>query len=86
MSEIVYEQCKFMFAPGVQCEKVEGHADPYYPYIDYGQTGWYSTILSQGSDHTLSAPAAELPPRKEWTGNERKDTVGRFSELWRFNN
>jgi hypothetical protein len=69
------EQCAFEFAPGVRCQMVAGHDAPYYRYLDYGQTGWYSDTLSQGSSHQVTATAPEVPPREEWTGAERRDTV-----------
>lgn len=68
-------QCRFEFAPGVRCQMAAGHDEPYYPYLDYGQSGWYSDILSRGSGHVVHADPAPLPPREEWTGAERKDTV-----------
>lgn len=68
-------QCGFHFAPDVRCQMVDGHDQPYYPYLDYGQSGWYSDILSRGTPHQVIAPAPALPPREQWTGNERKDSV-----------
>jgi len=67
-------QCEFLFAPGVQCQMEAGHEEPYYPYLDYGQTGWYSDILSRGTEHQVHADPPKLPPRDEWTGKERKDS------------
>jgi hypothetical protein len=69
------EQCTFEFAPGVSCQMVAGHEEPYYPYLDYGQTGWYSDILSAGSAHQVVSEAPTVPPRDEWTGRERKGLV-----------
>lgn len=69
------EQCSFEFAPGVRCQMVAGHDEPYYHYHDRGQTGFYSDTLSRGSDHQVHAPASEVPPREQWTGNERRDSV-----------
>ena len=66
------KRCTYEFAPGVRCERDEGHDEPYYPYLDRGQWGEYSDILSRGTDHIATAPAPELPPRAEWTGLERK--------------
>lgn len=66
-------QCKFLIGPGVRCQMVDGHDKPYYPYLDYGQTGEYSDILRQGSNHKVEYPAPKLPPREEWTGDEQKD-------------
>lgn len=68
-------QCAYEFAPGVRCQVQAGHDEPYYPYLDRGQWGEYSSILSAGSPHLASAPAPPLPPREQWTGHERKDTV-----------
>lgn len=68
-------RCEFIFAPGLRCQVEAGHDEPYYPYLDRGQWGEYSSILSPGSPHQVGAPALPVPPREEWTGNERKDTV-----------
>ena len=54
---------------------VAGHDEPYYPYLDRGQYGFYSDLLSKGSAHQVLAPAPDLPPRDEWTGDERRDSV-----------
>lgn len=70
-----HEQCAFEFAPGVRCMKAAGHDQPYYPYLDHGQWGEYSTILSEGSRHEVVSARPVRPPRSEWTGNEGKDTV-----------
>lgn len=68
-------RCAFEFAPGVRCEMVAGHDDPYYPYMDFGQAGWYSTELSPGTDHVVHARPRAVPPTEEWTGNERRGAV-----------
>lgn len=68
-------QCTFEFAPGVRCQVEAGHDEPYYSYIDRGQTGFYSDILTRGSQHQVVADPQALPNRSEWTGDERKDTV-----------
>jgi hypothetical protein len=67
-------RCEFEPTPGVRCELVAHHDEPYYPYLDYGQWGEYSDILSEGWPHVVHWPAQPLPPREQWTGNERKDT------------
>ena len=54
---------------------VAGHEEPYYPYLDRGQYGYYGDILSQGTAHQVLAPALDVPPRDEWTGEERRDSV-----------
>ncbi|WP_228164593.1 hypothetical protein [Microbacterium testaceum] len=69
------DRCAFEFAPGVRCQMVAGHEEPYYPYLDRGQYGYYSDILSQGTAHQVLAPALDVPPRDEWTGEERRDSV-----------
>lgn len=69
------EQCAFEFAPGVRCMKAAGHDEPYYPYLDRGQWGEYSAILSEGSRHEVVSARPACPPRAEWTGRERRDTV-----------
>jgi hypothetical protein len=69
------KQCEFEFAPGVRCMLIATHDEPYYPYLDYGQTGFYSDILTAGTQHAVYAPAKPLPPREAWTGDEPKDTV-----------
>ena len=66
------EQCAYEFAPGVRCMMVAGHEEPYYPYLDCGQWGKYSDILSEGSPHEVLTLAPALPPRDEWTGEERR--------------
>lgn len=65
------ERCEYEFAPGARCQKAAGHEKPYYHYHDYGQYGEYSDTLSTGSPHMVLAPAPDLPPREEWTGEER---------------
>lgn len=57
---------------------IAGHDEPYYPYLDRGQWGEYSNILSRGYEHAVYAPPPPLPPPDEWTGFERSDTVGHF--------
>lgn len=71
-------QCEFEFAPGVRCQMVAGHDEPYYPYHDYGQWGEYGTILSEGSRHEVHSARPGRPPQEEWTGNERKGTVSSY--------
>lgn len=69
------EQCAYEFAPGVRCQMVAGHDEPYYPYLDYGQSGWYSDVLAAGTRHRVESDAMTVPLREEWTGDERKGTV-----------
>jgi hypothetical protein len=69
------KRCVFRFAPGIRCQMEAGHDEPYYPYLDRGQWGEYSDILRPGTPHQVRAPAPTLPPRSEWTGDERRDTV-----------
>ena len=73
-----HEQCEFEFAPGVRCALIKGHDEPYYPYLDRGQWGEYGTLLTRGTEHAVFAPPLPVPPRSEWTGDERKDTVDRL--------
>lgn len=74
-------QCGYHFGPGVRCLMVDGHDQPYYPYLDYGQTGEYSDILSRGTPHQVVAPAPEVPPREQWTGQERRDALPRWPQF-----
>jgi len=71
------ERCTFEFAAGVRCTLIAGHDEPYYPYLDRGQTGYYSDILSKGTEHSVTAPAKPVPERAAWTGDEPNDTVDR---------
>lgn len=71
-------QCAFEFGPGVRCLMVAGHDQPYYSYLDYGQSGEYSDILSRGTPHQVVADPPPVPPRDEWTGEERRDSVQRW--------
>jgi hypothetical protein len=73
-----HERCDFEFAPGVRCMLIAGHDEPYYAYLDRGQWGEYSTLLGAGTEHAVFAPPQPVPPRSEWTGAERKDTVPRL--------
>lgn len=77
MSE--HAQCEYEFAPGLRCHMIAGHDEPYYPYLDRGQYGYYSDILSRGTAHELHSAPPRWPPREEWTGNERKDTVPSYA-------
>lgn len=74
-------QCEYEFAPGVRCQMVAGHDEPYYPYHDYGQSGEYGEILSEGSRHEVHSARPSRPPRDEWTGFERKGTVASFARF-----
>lgn len=74
-------QCDYHFAPGVRCLMQKGHDEPYYPYIDRGQTGYYSDTLSRGSAHQVVVDAPPIPPRNEWTGNERRDSLPRWPQF-----
>jgi hypothetical protein len=75
-------QCEFEFAPGVRCQMVAGHDEPYYPYHDYGQWGEYGDILSAGSRHQVHSGPPQRPPRDEWTGLERKGTTPSYAKFW----
>jgi hypothetical protein len=68
-------QCAFEFAPGVRCQMQAHHDEPYYPYLDYGQYGVYSDILSRGTAHQVHADPPPLPPSNEWTGKERNNSL-----------
>jgi hypothetical protein len=70
-------QCDYEFAPGLRCHLIAGHDEPYYPYLDRGQTGFYSDILSEGTAHAIFSEVPPRPPREDWTGAERRDTVMR---------
>ena len=74
-------QCGFHFGPGVRCLMVDGHDQPYYPYLDHGQTGEYSNLLSRGTPHQVVEDPPEVPPREQWTGNERRDSLPRWPQF-----
>lgn len=74
-------QCGYHFGPGVRCLMVDGHDEPYYPYLDYGQTGEYSDLLRRGTPHQVVADAPEVPPREQWTGEERRDSLPRWPQF-----
>lgn len=58
-----------------------GHEEPYYPYLDYGQTGWYSDTLRRGTPHQVVVDPPEVPPTDEWTGQERRDSLPRWPQF-----
>lgn len=75
------QRCTFEFAPGVRCQMLAGHDELYYPYLDRGQTGEYSHLLSEGSRHEVQANPAPLPDMRLWTDKERRGKVSSYPKF-----